>query len=335
MGMLIKGKWREQESVITGGRYLRQKSVFDMDISDEVIAAIAEQPGRFVLIGSWTCPWSHRTLLFREIKGLQTYIPLHMTGGTRIEGYPANSGLPWHVPGTDSIITHLHQLYTLDTTDYTGRSTIPILWDSENKTIISNESSKIIRAFDKVEAKLSAQESTFNFTLVPDALSADIQQLNTAIYHELGNGVYKANFATSQEAYTESVEKVFSMLERLDERLAGSRFLFGETLTESDVLLFPTLVRFDLDYFIHSRCSRKRLTEYQHLWAYARDLFSLFNGEQTINFDAIHKSNYNGANILPVPLYADWHQRHFREKLGDIKVTLRNGQEMNYSKIKG
>jgi len=265
-------------------------------------------------------------MLIREFKGLQAYIPLHITGGDRIEGYPANFGAPWLIPGTSIEITNLHQLYTLDLSTYTGRSTVPILWDSQTKTIISNESEKIISAFDKVQIKNKQGKANIDFTLVPSTLATDMEKLNASIYHQLSNGVYRANFAKTQAAYNESVEQVFNMLEQLDKRLENSRFLYGELLTESDLRLFPTLIRFDLDYFIHSRCSRKRLTEYPNLWSYARDIYSSFNFKNTVNFDAIHKNNYDTDQILPVPLYADWHQNHHREALGQIKVASNNGE---------
>ncbi len=332
MGMLIDGKWTHHESTTIKGAYERSISVHNTDISGEVITAIAKQPGRFVLIGSWTCPWSHRTLLIRKIKNLQTYIPLHMTGGNRIEGYPANYGAPWLVPGTGTEIIHLHQLYSLDTPTYTGRSTVPVLWDSQTQTVISNESAKIARAFDKVQVDSKQDTASTHFTLVPDALAADIEQLNADIYQQLSNGVYRANFAETQVAYDEAVEQVFNMMEQLDKRLESSRFLFGETLTESDWRLFPTLVRFDLEYFIHSRCSCKRLTEFSNLWAYARELYSSFNINETVNFDEIHKSNYEANEILPVPLHSDWSQDHHREVLGQIKVALTNGEKVIFSR---
>lgn len=338
MGMLIDGHWHHEDNIIKQGAFVREPSVHNEQCVDDIANAIIASPGRFHLIGSWTCPWSHRTLLLRQFKQLATHIPLHITGGTRLEGYPANYGQSWTVPGSNTApdndasnkgacnkgveIVHLHQLYTLDNPSYTGRSTVPILWDSQRQKIISNESSNIMQILDRVPGHQAA-----DFTLVPEHLEQDIIKLNERIYHQLSNGTYRAGFATSQAAYDEAVDSVFGMLAELEQRLSTRRFLFGEWLTDADWRLFPTLVRFDLDYFIHSRCSRRRLVEYPNLWAYARDLYTQPGIASTVNFDAIHRSNYPDTHILPVAPEANWQQPHNRHRLGKISLAKRPASE--------
>ena len=272
MGMLINGVWREQDRLTHRGAFVRRPGAFAGAIDQGVVEAMAAEPGRFCLIGSWSCPWSHRTMLIRQLKGLQAVLPLHMTGGERVEGYPANFGKPWRVPGGERTIRHLHQLYTLSDPAVTGRSTVPVLWDSQQQRIVSNESAAIARALDAV-ASPGAE-----FTLAPAGLALEMAELNDAIYRDLSNGVYRAGFARSQSAYDEAVTAVFSMLEALEQRLADRRYLLGAVVTEVDWRLFATLVRFDLDYVPHSGCGRRRLVEYPHLWDYARDLYSWQGG---------------------------------------------------------
>jgi putative glutathione S-transferase len=321
MAMLIEGVWREEEQIIKNGAFVRQVSVHNREIDIDVIEAIAVQPGRFWLIGSWSCPWSHRTMIIRQIKGLVDHIPLHITGGKRVQGYPADHGKLWKVPGCDQHISHLHQLYTLSNSKHTGRPTVPVLWDSQEQKIISDESSKIMRAFDAVTFSDSPDHEQNNFTLVPEHLRESIDSLNQVIYNKLSNGVYRACFAQTQRAYEEAVTQVFEILDQLEKRLTYNRFLFGEIVTEADWRLFASLVRFDLDYFMHSRCSIRRLVDYSNLWDYARDLFSFEGIAETINFEAIHLSNYQQNEVIAKMPIIDWRAVHHRNDLGKIKLA--------------
>ena len=329
MAMLIAGVWSEIDQIIKNGKYVRQTSVHNGEISDHIIKAISEHPGRFHLIASWSCPWSHRAMLIRQLKGLENYIPLHMTGGKRVEGYPANFGKSWSVPGTDINIVHLHQLYTLNDRSHTGRPTVPVLWDSQEQKIVSNESSKIMRAFNSVKTANSSSVSQADFTLVPEALVDEIDSINDRIYKKLSNGVYRARFAQSQSAHQIAVTQVFDMLDELEEHLATNRYLMGASITEADWRLFPTLLRFDIDYFIHSRCSRHRLVDYRNLWAYARDLYAWDGVTQTINMEAIHLSNYSGEDIVAEMPSNDWAEPHDRGRLGARNVTLYSGKTVS------
>ena len=302
MGMLIKGQWTTQDRLIIKGAYVRNISNCHWPISPN---DIIEQPGRFTLIASWSCPWSHRTMLIRQILGLSEYLPLHITGGKKVQGYSADRGKLWQVPGCSLPILHMHQLYSLSDPDYTGRSTVPILWDSQTQKIISNESTRIMDIFSSITVPKKNQ-ATSSLQLVPEHLSSAIETLDAEIYSQLANGVYRAGFAQTQTAYDVAVQQVFSMLDKLNSRLATGRYLMGDKLTQSDWLLFPTLVRFDIDYYLHSRCTLSRLIDFPYLWHYARKLYNMPGIAKTVNFAAIHESNYQGANILPLMPLQDW-----------------------------
>jgi len=303
MGMLINGQWSEQDKTIINGAYVRNTSKCDLPINAN---DIIEQPGRFILIASWSCPWSHRTMLIRQQLGLSDYLPLHITGGKKVQGYSADNGIMWSVPGSTISILHLHQLYTLSDGNYTGRSTVPILWDSHSQTIISNESTRIIDIFSAITLPGQRQTAAVTRGLVPKHLTQAIDTLNTDIYNQLTNGVYQAGFAQTQTAYNIAVRKVFTMLDKLNRRLATNRYLMGPALTLADWFLFPNLVRFDIDYYLHSRCTQQRLSDFPHLWSYARNIYNQPGIADTVNFDAIHKSNYHDSKILPLMPEQNW-----------------------------
>lgn len=326
MGMLIDGRWSDEDRVIEDGAYRRAPGHFGQDIPVEVITGLRAEPGRYHLIASMSCPWSQRALLARQLKGLAADIPLHLAGGARVEGYPANGGAPWRIPGTDRDIVHLHQLYTLSLPDYTGRVTVPILWDSRTLRIVSNESARIMRAFDA-----SPAPDGLDYTLVPPALETAIDTLNLQIHDGLSNAAYRAGFAESQVAYDTAVKDVFDTLDGLEARLATRRFLHGPVITESDWRLFPSLVRFDIIYYLFSRCTLRRLVDYPCLWAYARDLFGWAGVAGTVDFDAIRRAAYvddpenNPFGILAIAPDIDWRAPHGRERLGAAEVALRSG----------
>jgi putative glutathione S-transferase len=305
MGMMIAGKWHNHDDIHQGDEYQRPVSNCHVDINpDEILHS-----QRFHLIASFSCPWSHRVMLYRVLAGLEDYIPLHITSGKTAQGYSANNGEMWQIPGAqkqaDTVIEHLHQLYRFNDQQYTGRSTVPILWDSHKLQIVSNESSHLIELLEKAGERLNAptsQASLESELINKDELSA----FNQDIYHQLSNGVYKAAFAKSQHAYDKAVTGVFSMLNLLDQCLADSRYLMGDAPCQADWLLFPTLVRFDIDYYLHSGCCLKQLRDYQHLWRYVRTLYNTAGIAQTVNFAAIHASNYQTNQILPAMPTQDW-----------------------------
>lgn len=328
MGMLVDGHWVDADSTIVDGRFVRPDSVFCEDIGD-VAERLRAQPGRYWLIASSSCPWSHRTLLVRALKRLESAVPVQIAGGERTQGYAVAGGAPWAVPGLALRIRHLHELYRLSAPRYTGRATVPVLWDSHACKIVSNESARIIRALDAAD---TGAESAF--TLTPPAFRDRIDALNAELQVGLFNAVYRAGFAQRQDAYEEAVESVFATLDRLERRLANARYLFGPITTETDWRLFPTLVRFDAIYHGHFKCTRRRLIDYPHLWAYARDLYSWCGVAATIDLDAIregyyrHDRNLNPFGMIAAVPDADWSAAHGRERFGPARVALASGQEV-------
>ncbi len=325
MGMLADGRWQDEDRVIEDGAYVRPASPLRSAHKRETVHAIAQEPGRYWLIASSSCPWSHRATIARRLKGLDDLVPMHMVHGPRLQGYAIAGGESWNVPGTAQRICHLHELYTLDDEHYTGRVTVPVLWDSRNLAIVSNESADIVQAFDAV-----ATGEAPDFTLRPTELSAEIDAANDWIYQALNNAVYRAGFAQSQQAYDDAVALVFQTLDRLEKRLASSRYYFGNTLTETDIRLFPTLVRFDAIYNILFKCSLRRLVDYPALWAYARDLYNWRGIAETVDFQAMRNASYLADTSDPHPLVAiapeaDWGSAHEREKIADAHLALRTG----------
>lgn len=328
MGMLINGQWTDKDQIIQQGTYVRQVSAYNQAISQEIIQTMRSEPKRFYLIASLSCPWSHRALVIRHMKGLENEIPLQIAGGQRIQGYPINGGQPWRVPGTHQTIVHLHQLYTLSDPAHSGRPTVPVLWDSKAQKIISNESKEIMKAFDQVPAS----PNQWDFTLFPREHTTKIEQWSHYLYENLTNAVYCAGFAEQQQAYEHAVDKVFQTLDQLEIKLSRTRYLIGSIITEADWQLFPTLLRFDAVYFILHRCSRRRLIDYPHLWAYARDLYAWGQIANTVHFDVIRKSSYendtlnNPFKIVAVSPEANWSEPHHRDTLSPAQIELRSGQ---------
>ena len=328
MGMLVDGRWTDEDRTIAGGVFVRAASVYWGDVGGAAAAALWVEPGRFHLIASASCPWSHFATIVWQLKGLADTVPLHIAGGARVEGYPVNGGAPWRVPGTDKRIVHVHELYALSDPDYTGRATVPVLWDSRTRRIVSNESVAIARAFDgAVDPKDSR-----DFTMRPAALGGAIDALNARIHDGLANAVYRAGLAQRQDAYDEAVAQVFATLDMLDDRLADHRYLFGATITEADWRLFATLVRFDAVYHTHFRCTRRRLVDYANLWPYARDLYAWRGVAALVDFAAIREGYYrndgvhNPFGIVAAAPDADWSAPHGRAVLGPAEVALRAGR---------
>jgi putative glutathione S-transferase len=320
--MVISGKWADEDQVIQSGAFVRAPSRFADDIPPEVVRAIAEEPGRYHLIASMSCPWSQRAMLVRALKGLERHVPLQIAGGPRVQGYALDGGRPWRAPGASCDLIHLHELYAFADPGYTGRATVPVLWDSREQAIVSNESAKIMRALDAVRtADLTP------FTLAPADLIAEIDQLNVEIAQGLSEAAYRAGFAEAQAPYDAAVGEVFDRLDALETRLANRRYLLGAEITEADWRLFPSLVRFDAVYHVLFRCSRRRLIDYPNLWAYARDLFQWRGVAATVDFDEIRAGSYqNDRTTNPHGLVAaapdtDWFQPHGRERLGPAQVA--------------
>ncbi|WP_160776234.1 glutathione S-transferase C-terminal domain-containing protein [Stappia sediminis] len=278
-----------------------------------------------MLIASLSCPWSHGVLIARALKGLETRLPLQIACGPRIQGYALDRSGPLAFSGAYER-RHVHELYAQSDPCYTGRATVPILWDRQDNRIVSNDSAKIMRGLDDVP-KAGA------VILAPKFLQHDIDDLNAFLYARLSNAVYRAGLARSQVAYDEAVASVFETLEHLEERLGKRRFLLGSAVTESDWRLFTTLVRFDAVYATHFRCTRKRLVDFPNLWAYARDLYQWEGIAETVDFPEILAGYYlndgdnNPHRIIAERPDAAWHAPHDRDRLGSRQVYARQDND--------
>ncbi len=321
MGMMIDGVWQEQDTRQTpDGRFIRSETQFRNWITPDGRpgptgeGGFKAAPGRYHLYVSLACPWAHRTLIFRRLKGLAEMIGVsvvHWHMGA--QGWEFREG-----PGCTGdqlyALHYLHELYRMARPDYTGRVTVPVLWDKERRTIVNNESAEIIRMFNAAFDALGATGPDF----YPEPLRAEIDAVNDEVYEQVNNGVYKAGFATRQEAYEEAVSALFATLERLEERLAAQRYLAGEVITEADWRLFTTLVRFDPVYVGHFKCNLRRLVDHPHLWAYARQLYQWPGVAETCDFHHIKQHYYgshrsiNPTGIVPLGQLLDWNEPHGR-----------------------
>lgn len=326
MGLLVEGKWQDQwyDTEATGGRFQRDLSRFRSWVTVDGSAGpsgsdgFKAEPNRYHLYVSLACPWAHRTLIFRKLKGLEDMISvsavhplMHENGWTFQDG-----------PGViaDPIFNadYMYQIYTAAQSDYTGRVTVPVLWDKKNNTIVSNESSEIIRMFNSAFDKVGANKD-INF--LPEDLRSEIDELNDFIYPNINNGVYKSGFSTTQEAYDEAVVDLFKALDTIEARLENNRYLTGDNITEADWRLFTTLIRFDPVYVGHFKCNIRRIVDYPNLWGYTRDLYQVPGVAETVNMDHI-KSHYYGSHdtinptlIVPRGPDIDFMSAHGREKL--------------------
>ena len=283
MGMIVNGQWCPAiDKEFEAGDYARRTVKFNGPIPKEVIQRMKSAPTDFVLIASNSCPWSHRVTITLNQKQLTDRIPVHIAGGSRVEGYgllPAGPLTPAHGVGP----RHVHEIYPAADPNFTGRATVPLLVDIRQNQIISNESDQIVKAFDQMSDASS---------LYPAALQSEIEGFNQVLYENLGNAVYKAGLAREQTAYEAAVSSVFDTLKLLEVMLEKRTYVHGEDFTLSDAYLFPILVRFDAVYYTHFRCSYKRLIEYPNLWAYARRIYQLPGIAETVDFDVIREGYY-------------------------------------------
>jgi len=316
MGMLVEGTWTDQwyDTKSTGGRFVRSEAGFRDRVTADGASGFKAEPDRYHLYVSYACPWAHRTLIYRALKGLENQIsisvvnPLMLADGWTFE--PANGVISDPVNNA----AFLHQIYTAAQPDYTGRVTVPILWDRESSTIVNNESSEIIRMFDREFNNVGARGPVF----CPPHLEEDIDAINAFVYSRINNGVYKAGFATTQPAYEEAVGDLFDALDTLEDRLLVNRYLLGDTITEADWRLFTTLVRFDPVYVGHFKCNIRRLVDYPNLWAYTRELFQVEGVAGTVHMDHIKDHYYrshptiNPSGVVPAGPMIDFEEPHRR-----------------------
>ena len=306
MGKLVDGTWHDvwYPTKEHGGRFVRQDAAFRDAVSDAADARFPVEAGRYNLYVSWACPWAHRVVLYRALKGLQDAIPLHVVSPLMLsKGWVFDDD---HVDGLYGL-THLHALYTRANATFTGRVTVPVLWDTVEGTIVNNESSELIRQLDGPFARLGDPGAPLaGVSMTPADLLPEIDRINAFVYDRVNNGVYRAGFATTQEAYDEAVTALFDALDSLDARLAGQPWLAGDRVTEADWRLFTTAVRFDAVYHQHFKCTRRRWVDHPHLLDHTRALFQFPGVAETVQRDEIRAHYFrshpsiNPHGIVPV-----------------------------------
>jgi len=328
MGKLVDGTWHDiwYETEKTNGRYERQDSSFrswvtaDGSAGPSGAGGFKAEAGRYHLYVSLACPWAHRTMILRKLKGLEDMISMSVVNSFMgPEGWTFAAG-PGVIPDDINHVGRLHELYTKADPDFTGRVTVPVLWDKQNDTIVSNESSEILRMLNSAFDQVGALPGDF----YPQALRVEIDELNDFIYPNINNGVYRAGFAGSQDAYDEAVVALFDALDQLEERLATRRYLTGDSITEADWRLFTTLVRFDPVYVGHFKCNIRRLADYPNLWGYVKDLYQVPGIAETVDIDYI-KAHYYGSHthvnptgVIPHGPDLDYSTPHGREHAGKV-----------------
>jgi putative glutathione S-transferase len=319
MGMLVDGTWFDDDPLPADrdGAFLRPDSSFRDTVSRDGSTRFPAEPERYQLVTAPSCPWAHRTVLMRALKRLNDVMPLLESDLPKGEGWAYSRGFD-DLASKDGVF-HVHQVYTAAQADYTGRATVPVLWDRKTRTIVNNESSEIIRmlnsAFDAFgDASLD---------LYPPALRPKIDEINRFIYDNINNGVYRAGLAKSQEAYEQAFRNLFAALDELEARLSLQRWLVGGDFTEADLRLFPTLIRFDTVYYLLFKCNLRRLADYHHLSNYTREIYQMPGVAETVDFDKIKLGYYGGMRhlnprgILPLGPALDFAEPHDRSRIGD------------------
>jgi putative glutathione S-transferase len=323
MGLLVDGVWQDKwyDTKSNNGKYIRKDSSFRHWVTKNGEPGITgdggfkAEKGRYHLYVSLACPWAHRTLIFRKLKKLEPFISVSTVDFIMLEN-------GWEFDNSQSKLTdelfnsdYLHQIYTRSEKNYTGRVTVPILWDKKTQQIVNNESSDIIRMFNSAFDDIGVSQGDF----YPIELRDEIDGLNTRIYSDVNNGVYKAGFATSQSAYQENVTTLFESLDWLEQILSNQRYLTGNQITEADWRLFTTLVRFDPVYVGHFKCNIQRIADYPNLSGYMKDLYQQSGIAETVNMEHIKGHYYqshlmiNPTGVIPVGPKLDYHLPHQRE----------------------
>ncbi len=323
MGLLVDGQWHDQwyDTDSTGGKFERSESQFrnwvtaDGSAGPSGEAGFKAEAGRYHLYVSLACPWAHRTLILRTLKGLESMISVSV-----VNPYMREHG--WTFIEDTGVVadplfqaTYMHQVYTKADPNYSGRVTIPVLWDKQQNVMVSNESSEIIRMFNSAFDQIGAKPGDY----YPEALRAEIDSINAYVYDNINNGVYKAGFATGQKAYELAVFPLFEALDELEHRLANNRYLLGDQITEADWRLFTTLIRFDAVYHGHFKCNLKQIEDYPNLAGYMRELYQWPGVAQTVNMAHIKEHYYrshdtiNPTGVVPAGPVLDFERPHGRK----------------------
>lgn len=324
MGLMIGGKWRNDDDIPSDarGHFIREASKFrhwvtaDGNPGPAGDGGFKAESGRYHLFVSPSCPWAHRTIIMRKLKKLEEIVSISIADRPKIEGWAYSQAIDDFEPCPDGIF-RLHQIYQAADPEYTGKVTVPTLWDRKRRAIVSNESSEIIRMFNSA---FHGWTDT-NFDFYPEGLRDEIDKINDFVYEHLNNGVYRTGFAKTQAAYDEAVRKVFYGLDALDKLLAERRYLAGERITEADWRAFPTLLRFDLVYYSHFKCNIRRIRDYPNLANYLRELYQWPGIKGTFDLHKIKAGYYSQRNINPTGIapmgptldHLDW--SHDRNRL--------------------
>jgi glutathionyl-hydroquinone reductase len=323
MGLLIDGVWKDQwyDTKSSGGKFERSAAKFRNWVTADGSAGpsgdggFKAESGRYHLYVSYACPWAHRALIFRALKGLEDHISLSAVHPDMLgDGWTFATDFPGATGDTLFDYPYARDIYTRADPKFSGRVTVPILWDKVNETIVSNESSEIIRMFNSAFNAITGNTADY----WPEHQRDDIETVNSRVYDTVNNGVYKCGFATTQTAYDDAVHPLFDSLDWIEGILANNRYLVGDTLTEADWRLFTTLVRFDNVYHLHFKCNRKRIIDYPNLWAYTRELYQMQGVAETVKMDHIvrhyHYSHetINPNRIIPINPNIDFNAPHGR-----------------------
>jgi glutathionyl-hydroquinone reductase len=317
MGMLVNGVWHDEDPPTAGsdGSFVRLESGFRDRVTRDGSSGFKAESGRYWLITAPSCPWAHRTVLMRQLKGLEDAIPILQSDLPKGQGWTYSRGFDDLRPVDGAF--HVHQVYTAARPDFTGRATVPVLWDRVTRTILNNESSEIIRMLNSEFGEFGNAA----IDLYPAALRSAIDETNTLVYDAINNGVYRCGFARSQAAYEQSFRKLFAALDSLEERLGRQRYLVGDRFTEADLRLFPTLVRFDAVYYSHFKCNLRRIADYHNLANYTRDIYQMPGVAETVDISRIKLGYYGGmrnlnpSGIIPLGPELDFSSPHDRRRL--------------------
>ncbi|MFK8041609.1 glutathione S-transferase family protein [Congregibacter sp.] len=324
MGLLVDGVWQDRwyDTSASDGRFVREDAQFRHGMGSQDSEFPAES-GRYHLYVSLACPWAHRTLIVRNLKELQSHIDVSVVSPIMLENgwtFAKDEGSTGDRVQDNAL---MHQVYSAAQPDYSGRVTVPVLWDKQSNRIVNNESSEIIRmlgtAFNEVTGN--------TLDLYPAALLDSIDSWNDRIYPAINNGVYRAGFATTQKAYAEAYREVFAELDHIDAHLASNRYLCGDTLTEADIRLFTTLIRFDSVYHGHFKCNRNRLEDFSNIAGYVRDIYQLEGIAETVDFYHIKTHYYashgtiNPTGVVPLGPDIDYDRPHGRDALRAVSAA--------------
>ncbi|HEY2527407.1 MAG TPA: glutathione S-transferase family protein [Xanthobacteraceae bacterium] len=322
MGLLVDGAWQEDVSRTKDGRFIRPQPRFRNFVTADGGAGptgdggFKAEAGRYHLYVSLACPWAHRTLIFRKLKKLEAAISVSIT-----EPLYGKTGWEFGAGATRDDVNGkatLAEIYLLADPHYSGRVSVPVLWDKKRRTVVNNESSEIMRMLNGAFEAITDAHTDY----YPAQLRGEIDRINEIVYANVNNGVYRAGFATSQEAYEEAARAIFATFDRLEQQLSRQRYLVGGQITEADWRLFTTLIRFDTVYYGHFKCNLRRLADYANLWNYLRDLYGEPGVAETVNIDHIKRHYYgsqrqvNPTGIVPIGPMIDFTAPHDRDRFG-------------------